>query len=96
MTNKFTVNGKEYKAKAFDFNMVVDLEEMGVSLAESAKKPMSMVRTYFAICSGLALDVAGKEIEQHIIGGGKLDDVMTAMSKEMEESDFFRALTKNA
>lgn len=96
MTNKFTVNEKEYKAKAFDFNMVCDLEDLGVSMADAGKKPMGMVRAYFAVCADVPMDIAGKEIEAHIIKGGKLDDVMTAMSKEMEKSDFFRSLTKNA
>lgn len=92
--NTFTVNGTEYKAKPFDFNLVCDLEDMGISLEEAGKKPMSMVRAYFGLCVGKGKEYAGKELEAHIIGGGKLDDIMTAMSNEMEKSDFFRNLGK--
>lgn len=94
--NTFTVNGTEYKAKPFDFNLVCDLEDMGISLEEAGRKPMSMVRAYFGMCMGKGKEVAGKELEAHIIGGGKLDDIMTAMSDEMEKSDFFRNLNKTA
>lgn len=90
----FTVNGKEYKAKAFDFNLVCDLEDMGVSLQEAGNKPMSMVRAYFGLCAGKGKEYAGKEMEAHIIGGGSFKDVISAMEEEMEKSDFFRNLNK--
>ena len=35
----FTVNEKSYKAKDFDFNLVCDLEDMGISLDQIKKKP---------------------------------------------------------
>lgn len=92
----FTVNGKQYKAKAFDFNLVCDLEDLGISLQEAEKKPMSMVRAYFSFCAGRGKAYAGKEMEAHIIGGGTFEDVVTAMSDEMKKSDFFRSLKKTA
>lgn len=90
----FTINGTEYKAKPFDFNLVCDLEDMGISLEEAGEKPMSMVRAYFGLCTGKGKTYAGKELEAHIIGGGKFDDIMAAMSDEMDKSDFFRNLSK--
>lgn len=92
--NTFTINGKEYKAKPFDFNLVCDLEDMGISLEQAGNKPMSMVRAYFGLCAGKGKEFAGKEMEAHIIGGGTFDNIMTAMSDEMEKSDFFQALNK--
>jgi hypothetical protein len=94
--NRFTVNGKTYSAKAFDFNLISDLEDYGVSLEKMQDKPMSMVRAYFSMCAGKGKEYAGNEIEQHIISGGKLDDIVNAMSKEMENSDFFRAIKERA
>lgn len=92
----FTVNGKQYKAKEFDFNLVCDLEDLGISLQEAEKKPMSMVRAYFSFCAGRGKEYAGKEMEAHIIGGGTFKDVVTAMSDEMKKSDFFRSLNENS
>lgn len=90
----FTVNGKEYKAKAFDFNLICDLEDMGISLQEAGNKPMSMVRAYFGLCVGKGKEYAGKEMESHIINGGSFEDIINVMSDEMEKSDFFRNLNK--
>lgn len=93
--NTFIVNGVTYTAKPFDFNMVCDLEDMGISMQDAENKPMSLVRAYFALCIGKGNIYAGKEMESHIINGGDFTDVMNAMSKEMAESDFFRNLNKN-
>lgn len=94
--NKFTINGTEYKAKPFDFNLVCDLEDMGISLKQAGSKPMSMARAYFGLCAEKGKEFAGKEMEAHIIGGGKFDDIIAAMSAEMEKSDFFQSLNKGA
>lgn len=94
--NAFKVNGKEYTAKAFDFNLVCDLEEMGISLEEMSKRKMSMIRSYFALCAGEGNEFAGSELEAHFVDGGKLEDIILAMNKEMEKSGFFQALRKTA
>lgn len=90
----FTVNGKRYNAKPFDFNTVCDLEDSGVPITEMAKKPMSMARAYFAICYGGDKEKAGQEIQAHVIGGGNLNEIYTVMGEEMNDSDFFQALNQ--
>lgn len=90
----FTINGKRYTAKPFDFNTVCDLEDSGVSLAEMSKKPMSMARAYFALCYNGKKEDAGKEIQAHVIAGGNFNDLYEVMGQEMNESDFFQALNK--
>lgn len=92
----FTINGKEYKSRPFDFNTVCDMEEMGVSMFEMTKKQFSVIRAYFALCAGKGNDFAGKEIEAHFISGGNMNEISEALSEEMEKSDFFRALKKKA
>lgn len=94
--SKFTVNGKEYTAKPIDFNFMCDLEDMGISMADAAEKPMSMVRAYFGVCTGKGKEYAGKELEQHILNGGQMDVVINAMNEQIEKSDFFRSLTQRA
>lgn len=90
----FSINEKAYNAKPFDFNLVCDLEDMGISLQEMGKKRMSVIRAYFALCAGMSNEDAGLEIEKHIIAGGSLEDLSAAMNDEMEKSDFFRTLFK--
>ena len=83
MNRTFTVNNKLYKAKSFDFNLLCDLEDQGLSLEDIEKKPMSLIRTYVSFCGNIDKERAGKEIEETVI---------EVLSKEMEESGFFRAL----
>lgn len=92
----FVINGKEYRAKEFDFNLMCDLEDMGIVMETAMEKPTSTTRAYFSLCCGLGKEYAGKELEEHIKKGGNLSDVMIAMSEEMEKSDFFRALQQTA
>lgn len=89
-----TINNHLYPAKPFDFNLLCDLEEQGLSLEDVDKKPMSLIRTYLSFCAGIDKESAGKEIESHVIAGGNFDSVTEVIAKEMEESGFFRALQK--
>lgn len=88
----FEINGKEYNAAEFDFNLTCELEDNGVSLADIRKKPMSFIRSYVALSAGIDVDIAGKEIEAHITNGGKLDNVMNVMMEQINDSGFFRNL----
>lgn len=90
----FEVNGKQYKGKEFDFNLMCDLEDMGVSLEDMQKKNLSLIRAYFGLCAGLDQKRAGVELQAHLISGKKFEDITDVMTDEMEKSDFFRALQK--
>ena len=93
-TRTFTVNNKLYKAKEFDFNFLCDLEDQGLSLEDIERKPMSLIRTYVAFCGNLSKEQAGKEVEAHVMDGNDFSTIVEIMSKEMEDSGFFRALRK--
>lgn len=95
MSRFFTVNGKRYQAKPFDFNTVCNLEDNGVSLQDMEKKPMSMVRAYFAECFNGDKEKAGEELQAHVVAGGKFEDIYNVMGEEMNDSDFFQALNQS-
>ena len=90
--NRFTVNKVTYTARPFDFDMVCELEDMGVTFEKIDKMPMSLIRGYFAVCAGVPKEQAADLIQKHLISGGKLDDITDTMAKEMNDSDFFRSL----
>lgn len=92
MSKYFEVNKNKYVKLPFDFNMVCELEENGVDMEDINKKPLKLVREYFAICAGITSIEAGDEIQKHIIGGGTLDSISDAMRTEIEKSDFFQSL----
>lgn len=96
MNKTFTINGNKYKAKEFDFELVCDLEDMGLSIDEMGKKPLSATRSYFALCAGLNKSTAAKEIQNHLIAGGTLEELNNVVSEAIENSDFFQAISKTA
>lgn len=96
MANTFKINNTVYKATPFDFNLICELEDMGISMTDLKNKPMSAVRAYFAISSGLDKESAGLEMQSHIVNGGNFDNVIKAMTTELEKSDFFQTLSKTA
>lgn len=92
----FTINGTTYKSKTVDFNMICDLEDMGLSISDMNKKSSAFMRGYFALCSGLTVEQAGIEMQAEMINGGDLTALAEAMTKEITDSDFFRAINKTA
>lgn len=90
----FNLNGKSYPAREIDFNMICDLEENGLSLEQIEEKPMSMIRYYIAFCMKANKEIAGREIEGHLVNGGDLSDIAEVMNGAMENSGFFQALSK--
>lgn len=89
---KFTINGKEYEGAKYNYNTSCMFEEMGAAIYDMGKKPQSVLRAYFAISSGMDLDDAGNEIEQHIMAGGTLQSLTETLNKELSESGFFKSL----
>lgn len=94
--NTFIINGTRYTAPKFNYNAICALEEAGVPVQDMKKKPAATARAYFSLCFDGDKDQAGAEIEAHMVAGGSLNDLMTAMAKEIDESDFFRAINKTA
>lgn len=92
--NRFTVNGVTYTAKPFDFETLCDLEVAGVNIQSIDTMSFSLIRGYFAVCAGIDKSEAASLIQTHIVNGGNMEDISEAMNKEMEDSDFFRALAK--
>lgn len=90
----FNLNGKSYPAREIDFNMICDLEENGLSLEQIEEKPMSMIRYYIAFCMKASKEIAGREIEGHLVNGGDLSDIAEVMNGAMEDSGFFRLSTR--
>lgn len=90
MVTKFELNGKEIKAKEFDYNLMCDMEDIGFNIDDLAEKPLSALRGYIALCKGCKLDTAGKEISEHLAKGGQVEDILSIMTEKLNNSDFFR------
>ena len=65
--NTFTVNGRKYIGRVFDFNTAADLDFMGLSVSDFGKKNLAMARAYLALYNGNDVEWAGREIQAHIV-----------------------------
>lgn len=93
------INGKDYKEAEIDFNAVCELEDMGIKIFNlKGVSGAKIARAYTALCMGGAdmLDVAGVEINNHIINGGKIETITDAFGKAVNDSGFFQALKATA
>ncbi len=71
------------------------LSENGIELNQISKKMIPTVRVYVAHCMGVDVETAGDYINQHIISGGTLEQIMETLSKKFEDSGFFRAISES-
>lgn len=93
-TEKITINGRSYEAREIDFNFICDLQEAGINIFDLGNKILPSCRAYVAYCMGVSQEVAGEEMNQHIIKGGTFDDFITVFTEKINSSDFFRSLNK--
>ena len=90
----FTVNGRTVKAREADFNFLCDLGENGIDMGDIGSKPLNAIRQYVAFCMGVSAEVAGNEINQHVINGGNFEEILNVFREKMEDSGFFRAFNQ--
>lgn len=92
---EFTLNGKKYDAIRITFNDVCDLQDMGVDLTKITKlNALPTMRAIISLAFGKDRELAGQEIEQHIINGGSIEDLTEIVKDAVEDSGFFKALNK--
>lgn len=92
--NTFIINGKQYKAKEFDFNLICDLEMLGVNVSNIQDTPKSFYRAYLSLCGNMDLQAAGWEIESHLVNGGDLFEMDETISSMSDTSKLFKALSE--
>lgn len=90
-----SINNRVYKTKELDFNFLCLLGENGIDITDIDKKILPVVRIYTAYCMDTTPEVAGTEINLHVINGGKIEDIMDVFSEKANDSDFFHSLSRN-
>lgn len=86
------INGKDYTVPEMDFNAVCELEERGINLlnmGEGTPKIATMLRGITAWVMGVDNNTAAKEIQEHIMAGGNIGEILDAINVAMDESGFF-------
>lgn len=88
------INNKKYDVPQLTFKHFTQMEEQGFSIPDAFRKGQQML-----ICMGFVCIVAECEreeaerlVEQHVLGGGSLGEIVNTFYKAAMESDFFRKM----
>lgn len=93
---KFKLNNKEYNVPELTMSHFTKMEEQGFSVVEAFQKGQMMLVSMGFVCAvvGCEREEAERLITQHVLGGGKISDIINAFTKAVEESVFFQKMLK--
>ena len=85
------INNKKYKVPELKFEHYTKIEEQGFSIIDAFKKEQIFLIAMGFVCAvtGCDREESEKLIQQHILGGGNIMDIVRAFSNAVSESDFF-------
>jgi len=88
------INNKTYEVPELNYTHSKKLGEYGVPLRRMIDPDLifTIVSAFIAIVVDCDIDTADHLAEQHILGGGKIEDIYGAYTNAMRESRFFKKL----
>lgn len=92
-----SINGKMYKMPGWNFGDVRKLEASGFSIRElqnPEKNIFTAATAFVAVVANVSVEEADKLIEDHILSGGDIRDMLNDFYTSLSESSFFVAWTK--
>lgn len=95
MDYTFTINNVTYAVHDFDFNTIAELEEVGISAGRLVSPTPNVLRGLLAVNGHMTMEQAGEELTEHIVAGGDFEEMIEALAKSLENSDFFLKLLKS-
>ena len=88
------INNKTYTVPELNFEHSVIMEQMGLPLDGmiGPSHLFTAVQAFTSIVAGCTPERAARLVEQHILGGGNIEDIYKAYVTAITESAFFRKL----
>lgn len=86
------INNKVYQVPELTFRHFVIMEEQGFSVLNAFRKSEVFLLAMGFVCAitGEERDEAERLIEQHVLGGGNIEDIYSAFGEAIDKSGFFR------
>lgn len=86
------INNKKYEVPKLGFGHMEKLESEGYDVIAMFRKNQifAPASAFIMLCAGCDREEANRLAEQHIYGGGNMQEIYQAFVKAVEESDFFR------
>ncbi len=91
---KVKINNKNYDVPELTFKHFTKMEEQGFSIVDAFQKKQLMLIAMGFTCAITGLDRTESEelIEQHVLGGGNVTNIVSAFGEAISESDFFKRM----
>lgn len=89
------INGKNYTVPQMGFQEMAAMEniaETSIITVFQKQQVFVLAEAFVGVVAGCDKAEAGRLCEQHILGGGKLDEIYAAFVEAVNESGFFRKL----
>lgn len=89
------INNKNYVVPQLGFAHMTQIEDMGFSVIDlfQKQKLFSIATAFTGVVTGLERSKAEELLQQHILGGGNLEEIYNAFMKATDESAFFKKFT---
>ena len=86
------INSKTYKVGEMKFKDFTHMEEQGFSIVDAFTKSQYMLIAMGFTCVAVGCDRMEAEelIEQHVLGGGDIRDIVSKFYEAVSESAFFK------
>lgn len=91
------INNKNYEVPELNFAHSKKLEQYGVPMRRLVDQDLmfTIVSAFVAVVANVDPEIADYLIEQHILGGGNLEDIYKAYVTALSESGFFKKLLES-
>ncbi len=99
MANTVQINGNTFTVPEMDFNGICELAELGIdimNITSLRKNTIVATRSIVAWIAQVDIETAGDMIQQHIINGGSLEEIINVFAQALETSNFLNALKGRA
>lgn len=99
MANTVQINGNTFTVPEMNFNAICELAELGIDIMNInslRKNTIVATRSIVAWLAGVDIETAGDMIQEHIIGGGSLEEIISVFAEALENSNFLNALKERA
>lgn len=91
---KVKINNKNYEVPELTFSHFTKIEEQGFSIVDAFQKNQMLLLAMGYVCAVVDCDrdEAERLIEQHVLGGGDLKDIVDSFGEAINKSNFFKKM----
>ena len=84
------INRKEYRTPKLNCTNLATMEGWGIDVGKLTDRPLGLLCGFVALAIGGNLVDGARAIDDHIEGGGSMDDLVSELNRAIEKSSLTR------